>query len=291
MQKIEELMREKAAALLQDGTADCVLAWRRGEFPYDHATAVFHTGEELEELTYDCFCPANLAKYLIQTSRAGQKAAVFLKPCDTYGVNQLLKDHRIRRDLVHAVGTPCGGMLDIRKIRAAGCRGIVAIEDRGGDVAVTCAGGPVTLPRAAVLLRKCLACKGNDYKIADEEIGAKQAVPQAPADRFAEVEAIEAMTPEGRFAFWQQELSRCRRLAGSPVPCHPRLPRGGPVHGLRRMRARVPRRDPPGSAERQIRQRHQHLFRAVPARGRRRNAGAAVHLPPRRSRPGHGGAE
>ena len=78
MQKIEELMREKAAALLQDGTADCVLAWRRGEFPYDHATAVFHTGEELEELTYDCFCPANLAKYLIQTSRAGQKAAVFL---------------------------------------------------------------------------------------------------------------------------------------------------------------------------------------------------------------------
>ncbi|MBM6984874.1 MAG: 4Fe-4S ferredoxin, partial [Acidaminococcaceae bacterium] len=211
MQKIEELMREKAAALLQDGTADCVLAWRRGEFPYDHATAVFHTGEELEELTYDCFCPANLAKYLIQTSRAGQKAAVFLKPCDTYGVNQLLKDHRIRRDLVHAVGTPCGGMLDIRKIRAAGCRGIVAIEDRGGDVAVTCAGGPVTLPRAAVLLRKCLACKGNDYKIADEEIGAKQAVPQAPADRFAEVEAIEAMTPEGRFAFWQQELSRCIR--------------------------------------------------------------------------------
>lgn len=211
MQKIEELMRVKAAALLQDGTADCVLAWRKGEFPYDHATAVFHTNEELQELTYDCFCPANLAKYLIQTSRAGKKAAVFLKPCDTYGVNQLLKDHRIRRDLVHAVGTPCGGMLDIRKIRAAGCRGILAIEDRGDDVVVTCAGGTVTLHKADVLLRKCLACKGNDYKIADEEIGTKQAVPQAPADRFAEVEAIEAMTPEARFAFWQQELSRCIR--------------------------------------------------------------------------------
>lgn len=118
MQKIEDLMRAKAAAVLADGAADCVLAWKRGIFPYDHAPALFRRGDDLADLVYDVFCPANLAKYLLATSRAGERAAVFLKPCDTYGVNQLLKDHRVVRDRILAIGTPCGGMVDVKSCAA-----------------------------------------------------------------------------------------------------------------------------------------------------------------------------
>ncbi|XOQ53406.1 MAG: 4Fe-4S ferredoxin [Succiniclasticum sp.] len=211
MQKIEELMRAKAAAVLADGTADCVLAWKQGEFPYDHAPALFRRGDDLSRLVYDVFCPANLAKYLIGTSRAGERAAVFLKPCDTYGVNQLLKDHRIVRDRVLAIGTPCSGMVDVRKLREAGCRTILAVEDGGDVLTVTTARGPVKVEKGKVLLRKCLACKGPAYRIADDEIGTPLETPHAPEDRYAEVRAIEALPPEERFAFWKQELSKCIR--------------------------------------------------------------------------------
>ena len=125
MREIEKLMQQKAADLLAGGTVDRVLAWRKGEFFYDNAPAVFAKAEDCAEIVYNEFCPANLCKYLMETSRKGLKTAVFLKPCDTYGVNQLLKDNRIKRNLIHAVGTPCSGMVDIKKIKAAGAKAIV----------------------------------------------------------------------------------------------------------------------------------------------------------------------
>ena len=90
MREIKKLMQDKAAGLLSSGAVDRVLAWRSGEFFYDNAPAFFSKAEECEQIVYDEFCPANLCKYLMQTSRKGLKTAVFLKPCDTYGVNQLL---------------------------------------------------------------------------------------------------------------------------------------------------------------------------------------------------------
>ena len=211
MREIKKLMQDKAAELLASGAVDRVLAWRSGEFFYDNAPAFFSKAEECEQIVYDEFCPANLCKYLIQTSRQGLKTAVFLKPCDTYGVNQLLKDNRIQRELVHAIGTPCSGMLDIKKIKAAGAKAIVKVEVEGDKVLLTTALGEVTLNKADVLLDKCIMCKGNDYKIADEELGERLPTPEFKGDKFAGVKAIEAMSDSERFAFWQQELSKCIR--------------------------------------------------------------------------------
>lgn len=211
MRKIEKLLQARAAELLQQGSVDCVLAWRAGEFFYDNAPALVTSAEECGGLVYNEFCPANLSKYLLNTCRQGKKAAVFLKPCDTYGVNQLLKDNRIKRELVYAVGTPCSGMVDINKIKAAGAKAVLQAECVDSEVIVTTAYGTVKLPKEQVLLDKCLMCKGNAYKIADEEIGEHLPVPQFTGDRFAGVKAIEALSPEERFAFWQQELSKCIR--------------------------------------------------------------------------------
>ena len=65
--------------------------------------------------------------------------------------------------------------------------------------------------KADVLLDKCIMCKGNDYKIADEELGERLPTPEFKGDKFAGVKAIEAMSDSERFAFWQQELSKCIR--------------------------------------------------------------------------------
>ena len=211
MQKIAELMQAKAVELLQSGKADKVLAWRAGEFFYDNAPAAFDSAEACKEIVYNEFCPANLAKYLIETTKQQKKTVVFLKPCDTYGVNQLLKDNRIKREYVYAVGTPCSGMLDENKIKALGAKGITKVTCEGDKVIVETVYGIKEYAKADVLLNKCIMCKGNEYKIADEELGEKLETPKFNGDKFAAVKAIETMSAEERFAFWQEELSKCIR--------------------------------------------------------------------------------
>lgn len=211
MQKIEELLQKRAAELLAGGEIKRVLAWQAGEFFYDNSPVAVESVEDCAKLVYNAFCPANLSKYLIEASHAGKKTAVFLKPCDTYGVNQLLKDNRIQRDLVYAIGTPCSGMVDIKKIKAAGAKAIISVAVAGDEVVVKTAFGEKRLPKAEVLLNKCLLCKGAAYKIADEELAEPLPVPQFNGDKFAKVKEIEAMSDKERFAFWQSELSKCIR--------------------------------------------------------------------------------
>ena len=55
------------------------------------------------------------------------------------------------------------------------------------------------------MLERCHVCKGKEHKIYDELIGESKETKDA--DRFAEVEKIEAMSPEEKFAFFQNELS------------------------------------------------------------------------------------
>ena len=196
MQKIEELLRKRAAELLADGKAERVLAWQAGEFFYDNSPAAVETAEDCEKLVYNAFCPANLSKYLIEASHAGKKTAVFLKPCDTYGVNQLLKDNRVQRDLVYAIGTPCSGMVDIKKIKAAGAKGLISVKVVGDEIVCKTAYGEKHLVKSDVLLDKCVMCKGAEYKIADEELAEPLTVPQFTGDRFAKVKNIESMTAE-----------------------------------------------------------------------------------------------
>lgn len=210
MQEIKALMQERARQLLLEGTVDQVLAWKQGEFFYDNSPASFKKAEEVENLEYGVFCPANLSKYLIEASQRSLKTAVFTKPCDTYGLNQLLQDNRVKRELVLAIGTPCSGMLDINKLRSQ-VKLIKAVEVQGDEVKITGYKGEVTVAKDAVLLDKCRMCKGNAYKIADEEIGTPLATPVFEGDKMAGVKAIEAMSPAERFAFWQQELSKCIR--------------------------------------------------------------------------------
>ena len=59
------------------------------------------------------------------------------------------------------------------------------------------------------MLGRCHTCKGKEHKIFDEEIG--ESKDTKDADRFAEIEKIEAMSPAEKFAFFQKELSKCIR--------------------------------------------------------------------------------
>ena len=213
MQEVKrEVLVSKASELLKNGTVDRVLGWKAGEFDYDITPAVFHTGEELEQdFVWNDFCGANFSKYLVsETGKSENKILVFLKPCDTYSFNQLLTEHRFDREKVYVVGVGCNGMLDVAKLRSS-AEGILRVNTEDPDkVAVeTLYDGTVTLDRAELLPDRCVNCKSRKHVAYDELLGSDGEV--LDCHRFDEVEQIERMTPDERYAFWQGELSRCIR--------------------------------------------------------------------------------
>ena len=212
---MQEITREqlisRAAELLEDGTVDRVLGWRRGEFAYDVTPGLFRSAAELErDFVWGDFCGANFSKYLIEeTRRSENRVLTFLKPCDTYSFNQLLTEHRFVRDRVYVLGVPCAGMLDIGRLKAR-AEGIAAVRTEKDRVTVeTLYDGTLTIPAEELLPDRCRHCKAKKHVAYDERLGREDTT--ADTSRFDEVEKLESLTPDERYAFWQGELSRCIR--------------------------------------------------------------------------------
>ena len=208
---MQEMMIDRAIQLLSDGTCDRVLGWTVGDLAYDVTPAVFRSAEELKKgFVFNRFAGANLSKYLVKECRAGGKILVFLKPCDTYSFNQLLSEHRIKRECAYVIGVPCDGMVDVEKLKEMGLEGITGIRESGKALTVTTLYGDKTVETADALLERCVSCKSKKHVAYDELLGDEGEV-NPDSHRFDMVEKLEAMTPDERYLFWRGELSRCIR--------------------------------------------------------------------------------
>ena len=199
---MQEQLIKRAKELLADGTVQKVVGWQKGLFDEDVTPAVFASAEELDKgFVFNKYCAANLSKYLVKITREieikksttrmnntmakqrdpnaqdapipSERVLVFLKPNDTYSFTELLKENRITRDDVYAIGVPCQDTLE------------------GGSVCANCAN------------KKPVSC--------DELIGVEAEAPAVESGRMDQVAKLEAMTADERYEFWQNEFSRCIR--------------------------------------------------------------------------------
>ena len=210
MQELIKRMKE----LLDSGEVQRVLGWKKGDLSYNPEPAYFGSADELDNFIYDGFCGANLSKYMIKACNLEGKTLVLLKPCDTYSFNQLLKEHRILREKTYVIGVGCKGKLDIEKIKKMGIKGILGVS--GAEIDGKCdvlkietAYGEKTVDYKDAMLERCHVCKGKEHKVYDELF--LESADTADADRFTDVDIIENLTPEEKFAYFQQELSKCIR--------------------------------------------------------------------------------
>ncbi len=210
---MQELVK-RAKELLNDGTVSRVLGWKKGDLAYNPEPAYFENEQQLSEFIYDGFCGANLSKYMIEASKQEGKTLVFLKPCDTYSFNQLIKEHRVNREKTYIIGVGCQGKLDIEKIRKQGIKGINAVQGVGGfdrqqTITFDTLYGEKTCSYESSMLERCLVCKGKEHKIFDETIGLS--IDTDINERFDVVAKIEAMPQQERFLYFKSELSKCIR--------------------------------------------------------------------------------
>ena len=207
MQELLNIAKRK----LENGEVQRVLGWKKGENAWDVEPSFFETVDSLNDFVYDGFCGANLSKYMIEAGKKEGKTLVFLKPCDSYSYNQLLREHRVDREKAYIVGVGCKGKLSVNKISFDGILNVIGAgyPDAQEDLTVETLYGTETVPYKSAMLERCHVCKGKDHVVFDEQIG--ESADTVDADRFAEVAKIEAMSPEEKFAFFQSELSKCIR--------------------------------------------------------------------------------
>ena len=179
LQEVHQEMIRRAKELLHAGNVARMLGWRRGDFDTLTEPAVFTTCDEVDNLVYDKFCVANLSKYLIELSKQDGVTLAFLRPCDTFSFNQLVKERQVTRDKVHVIGVPCEG-----------CVAVDELEE--GD-----------------MFEKCLVCDKTEHAVYDETINGE--TTREDKDRFSGVIEVEALTADEKFDFWQKELGRCIR--------------------------------------------------------------------------------
>lgn len=215
---MQEMMKTRAKELLASGEVTRVIGWKKNEFDYDITPAIFESAEEIDrDFVYDDFCGPNLSKFTFKNQKLDNKTLVFLKPCDTYSMTQLVTEHRVNREALYIIGIPCFGKIDIEKIKADGMTGILSVTAEGADVNVHTLYGDKKYVKMDVMAERCLACKSKYHTIYDELIGEEGEVIET--DRFDEVKKLEAMTPEQRFEFWRGELSRCIRCNACRNAC------------------------------------------------------------------------
>ena len=215
---MQEMMKKRAKELLSSGEVTRVIGWKKNEFDYDITPALFESVEEIDrDFVYDDFCGANLSKFTFQHQKNDTKTLVFLKPCDSYSMTQLITEHRVNREALYIIGIPCFGKIDIEKIKADGTTGILSVTSVGADVNVHTLYGDKKYVKMDVMAERCLACKSKYHTIYDELIGEEGEVIET--DRFDEVKKLEAMTAEERFEFWRGELSRCIRCNACRNAC------------------------------------------------------------------------
>lgn len=203
---------DRLTALLSDGTVARVIGWKKGDMAYNPEPHMFESAESLKDFVYDGFCGANLSKMMIEATKLEGKTAVCLKPCDTYSFNQLIREHRVNRENAYIIGVGCRGKLDIEKIKK-GNKGITSVSgtelDGSDDIKIETIYGDKNISYTDALLDRCHVCKGKDHMIFDEVWG--ESKDTADQERFAEIEKIEAMSPEEKFEFFRNELSKCIR--------------------------------------------------------------------------------
>ncbi|MCP4902476.1 MAG: hydrogenase iron-sulfur subunit [bacterium] len=188
LQAVTGHLKNLFASLLRDNSITTAYGYSEGSLPGRMVPARFTTPDEVEALTWGTGCLTNLTAYL---SREGDDdtTALIVKQCDAGAVTGLIREGQIDRDKLVLIGAPCDG-------------------------------GPS---------EKCRGCSGASSPICDWIVTADGAVQNTPAalephvngceELDAEIAAIEALSAEHRWQYWQDQFARCLRCYACRASC------------------------------------------------------------------------
>ncbi|MBU1486809.1 4Fe-4S binding protein [bacterium] len=219
---IEKSIREEAKKLLDEGKVDVLIGYKKGTLPLRSSPAFIRNSEDVDSLIFDPACSNNLALYI---KRFEGKVGVIAKGCDGRSLTTLVVDRQIDKDRLFVVGVPCSGVVDRRKIyakldacpRLRSGRGEIAdCQFSDGRVIVRGRDWQESLDLSAVLSDSCLICRHKTPPVYDLLIGEEIKEEGKPVE---ELEAFKKKSPDERWRFFEEELSKCIRCYACRQVC------------------------------------------------------------------------
>lgn len=203
------ILQDRARALLASGTVDVFIGYKTGSNLLRVTPCAITDVNAVESLAWNPMCINNLVASLAKYTQ--QRAAIVVKGCDSRSLVELIKLHQINREHVYILGMPCRGVLDPKKIALkrpiSSIKGVSIQDDR---IILFESSGILACNREELLYDKCLTCTYPNPLIYDELVGDPVDIPaEHGAEKFADIEELEALDAQERLDFWQAELSKC----------------------------------------------------------------------------------
>jgi len=182
--QIEDRLKTEAGRLLKEGKVSVVLAYGRG---YDESHPMPYVAKnepDLENIVFNEYCTANLARYIMRYPR-GTKIAIAAKAADSRAIIQLIQEEKVRREDLVILGIPVYGMKNAKTGELI-------------DAKTTCGlYNPVIY----------------DVLLGEEVHGHPLVWP------YGELAKYERMDRDERWTFWKKELDRCIRCYACRKAC------------------------------------------------------------------------
>lgn len=211
-----EKIREIARRLLKECRVEMVIGFRAGSMPMMNEPCFIRQPEDADNLVWDGNCGINLANYL--TDRKEEKIGVLAKGCDSRNIVTHIIENKIKREQLVIIGIPCQGMIDKRTIAMQTEGEIIEVSESDDQVLIESTSGNHSFARADVLQSNCKVCIQRNPVIHDEMV-AEPVPEQTDVDQFADVKAIENMSSDEKWQFFEELLAPCIRCYACRNAC------------------------------------------------------------------------
>ncbi len=207
MQECEKELREVAKKLLLEKKVDLIIGYEEGTLPLRTRPIFIREADETNKLVWNSRCENNLCFYL---KKAKERVGIVAKGCDSRSIIGLIKERQIKRENIFIIGVPCSGVIDRRKIEdiLEGRELLEAIES-DSQIILKGQGFEEKVDKDKLVHASCKSCKHRNPVLYDTLIGKE--VSQSQTEEYSDVEEFTSKSDNERWAYFNDEASRCIR--------------------------------------------------------------------------------
>jgi len=208
MLEYTQKIRDIARKLLEKGTVDVFIGYRKGSVPMMNEPVLVKNPAEVDLLHWDSHCGLNLCNYL--TKRA-DRVGIVANGCNSRNIVTHIIENQIKREQLYIVGLPCTGMIDHRAVkRTMANKEILDVTETNDSFTVSGNGFRETFKKKDFLRTNCATCLHRNPVEYDEMV-AEPVPEQEGVNPFKDIEVLEKKSPEEKRKFFTQLISSCLR--------------------------------------------------------------------------------
>ena len=229
MHNMDTELKQIIHSLFKDKKVQAVIGYEKGSLPFTTKPCFITSEQEADKLVWNSFCTGNPATYVPEfcekmnhtnTNTNEPVVGVIAKGCDARSIVGLLVENQINANNIYVIGVPCRGMVDAKNIgtrlninHVTSCT-----EDGNGILAVTTNNGnTVEFKKEDIMAGSCRECSHpvpEYYHILLNGEG-----KPSPSSVYTRVKEFEAKSPEERWEYFKNELSKCIRCYACRQAC------------------------------------------------------------------------